>query len=566
MGLRRIRYRLLLTLFVICIIAFTARLLDYFKTTHSEWSFLNLVSSGPNRFYTANLEAPDFWSKVFKVFEVNKLQLPLENLDDAIRYIDKSQQKDGPSTKENLLSKAYIPEEVQLELKQKHFKVMNELPSEIPKALYKKDMCGVVLVGGGRFSWLAYLALLSLRRSGSRIPAEVVMPKLADYENELEFCKVVLPKLNAECVVIPEELGSVVTMNWAKNLASYQFKILALLVSSFQNVLLLDSDNIIIENPDSIFESDLFHNYGMITWSDYWSRTISPIFYDVLGIKVNEKKRVRYNRFPLRVPPDVTDSIPDSNSVPYHDLEGAIPDLSTESGQLFVNKLTHGKTLLLALYYNLNGPNVFYKLFSLGEQGAGDKDTFAAAAVATSQKYYQVNSFIKTLGYFDNNGNYRGVAMAQKDPLVDYAFYEQLVLKPQISKENIDMTLEDQFERLEILKKEKFDSNNNVPIFCIHCNFPKLDPLELFGEDSLYDAEKRRLKYRLYGGIKIELKFQSLDLEGAENKEVDFELQQWEMMYKSLCKDKIHFTHFKDTNMDELCQKITNEIQWLAET
>ena len=108
---------------------------------------------------------------------------------------------------------------------------------------------------------------------------------------------------------------------------------------------------------------------------------------------------MRYNRFPLYNAPNVRSNIytdQEREEVPFHDLQGSIAELSTESGQLIINKHTHGKTILLALYYNFYGPNLFYKLFSLGEQGEGDKDTFVAAAVVTRQDYYQVKSFIKT--------------------------------------------------------------------------------------------------------------------------------------------------------------------------
>ena len=55
--------------------------------------------------------------------------------------------------------------------------------------------------------------------------------------------------------------------------------------------------------------------------------------------------------------------------------------------------------MLMTLYYNIFGPEIYYKLFSLGALGEGDKDTFAAAALACGEKYYQVASSIRTLGY-----------------------------------------------------------------------------------------------------------------------------------------------------------------------
>lgn len=500
-----------------------------------------------------------FWNDVFTVYDQNA---PLVgSYDDAVQYVDKSAQKKGTNTKEVLLSKAVIPDAAFQELKQKHHNTVKSLPSELDPVTYKKNTNGVVLVGGGRYSWLAYMALLALRDTGSTLPVEIVMPKFNDYERELEFCTVVLPPLGASCVVIPDVLGSLVMLNWNKRLANYQFKSLALVTSSFQNVLLLDSDNLIIENPDRIFDSDLFKENGMITWPDYWTRSISPKFYDIAEVEVNERRRVRHNRMPLHVPqndkPNLNEE--DMASVPFHDLEGAIPDLSTESGQFIINKATHGKTLLLSLYYNIYGPQLYYKLFSLGEQGEGDKDTFVAAATVLKQKFYQVKSYIKTVGFAENGGNFRGVGMGQKNPVEDSKLLKELVLDP--ARKSGYTLLSEQIQKLDKIIGDDFSQGSGSSVFALHCNYPKLDPQDFLKKDDLYDKENNRMRYRIWGSLKYPKK---IVVGGVPQVvDIDFELSQWETMVEHLCEKKLFFVHFEKDDRSDLCKFLQSNVAWL---
>ncbi|EGV60320.1 hypothetical protein CANTEDRAFT_116375 [Yamadazyma tenuis ATCC 10573] len=500
-----------------------------------------------------------FWTDVFNIIEGGSINITQGDISTAVQYVDKSQQQEGPNSKSVLLSKAYISPETTRELTMKHNFVMSTLPRKLHKSTYVKGANGIVIIGGQKFSWLSYLSLVALRKSGSNIPVEIVMPQHEDFVQEQEFCQKTLPKLNARCVVLAESLGAEVMFKWSSNFANYQLKSLALMVSSFQNVLLLDSDNILVQNPDSLFTSKLFKDYGMVTWPDYWERTISPVFYDISGLKVNEDKRVRYNRFPLATPDGLTSNLNTRESiadeVPYHDLEGAIPNLSTESGQVLINKDTHACTLLLSMYYNMLGPNLYYKLFSLGEQGEGDKDTFPAAASVCGENFYQVKSFIRTFGYFDDGGNFQGVAMGQKDPLGDYEKYQKYLETPSKSKENKHIPIKSQIENIDNLQKEHF-SGDSGKLFAIHCNFPKFDPVGLLAREDLWDAENKRLKYRLFSGF-------TYDDPNIKAKTLDFELEQWKNIEKALCSETIDFPYFKSENIEEICTLARNQVRFL---
>ena len=63
------------------------------------------------------------------------------------------------------------------------------------------------------------------------------------------------------------------------------------MVTSFEHILLLDSDNMIVSNPDEIFESKLYHQYGMITWPDYWKEPylhFSTMWLKLKSMKIKE--------------------------------------------------------------------------------------------------------------------------------------------------------------------------------------------------------------------------------------------------------------------------------------
>lgn len=500
-----------------------------------------------------------YWSSVFELFSQNQLNITGYDNGDIIRYIDKSQQKGGPNSKDTLLSKAFVSDEVTEEFKGKHMSLIKALPHKSFSKTYKKNSRGIVMVGGGRFSWLSYLSIRTLRNTGLKLPVEVMIPKFEDFEKEIEFCTTILPKVNARCLIMPQILGLSVMRDWSPKLSSYQLKALALMTSLFQHVLLLDSDNVVILDPDAVFDSDLYRKNGMITWPDYWERTISPVYYKIAGITVDEKRRVRYNRLPLRVDPGANIGPDEAESVPYHDLDGAVPNLSTESGQMFVNKGLHGKTLLLSLYYNVFGPNLYYKLFSLGEQGEGDKDTFVSAATAVGESYYQVKSFIKTLGYFDSNNKFQGVAMGQKNPMLDAALFDKYFSQ----KTPLPKELHKQIENIEKLIKSDFDAHNEIPVMFLHCNYPKWDPTDLQEREEIYDNKANRLQYRLYNGYKYE---KVGHLKGMKSiTETDFEFDQWQLVQQILCAEKLHFTHFQDKDMALICKFIGNQVNWLRE-
>lgn len=416
-----------------------------------------------------------------------------------------------------------------------HRSVMKNLPDETPEGLYSGD--GIVYVGGGRFNWLALLSIKNLRALGCELPVEVFIPSLEEYE--LEFCSSVLPSLNAKCIHLSTALSGD-ELKYANQFTflGYQYKSLAIMLSSFENVLLLDSDNIPVKAPQSLFTQEPFTSMGLIVWPDFWHRTTSPHYFKIAGNEVSK------TRILPKYHVHSGDYIEQANLVgmdwgmrPLHERFGAIPNPSSESGQLMISKKTHMKALLLALYYNVYGPGYYYPLLSQGTPGEGDKETFLAATVVLKKPFYQVLNYLVALGNVKNDA-FNGNAMGQYDPVEDYIWNEQKI------------ELRSKFQG-EAYKKESEKLEKPHMMF-VHANTPKLDPWKMLNDQENVDDKGNR--YRLYGlGMK-------------ERTGSDMEQSLWTHMDELLCKKKLKIDLFKDVNRRVLCHEIEEHLEWLVST
>lgn len=126
---------------------------------------------------------------------------------------------------------------------------------------YESGTRGIVTVAGGRFTGALLVSLRMLRRTNSTLPVEVFMPNPEDYNEHT--CEVVLPSLNARCVMIPkyEDL----------TISKYQYKIFAVLLSKFEDVLFLDADNFPIVDPVEWFGAPVFKQNGYVLVRNFLS-------------------------------------------------------------------------------------------------------------------------------------------------------------------------------------------------------------------------------------------------------------------------------------------------------
>ncbi|CCK72495.1 alpha-mannosyltransferase KNAG_0K01300 [Huiozyma naganishii CBS 8797] len=403
---------------------------------------------------------------------------------------------------ENLLDCLKLSNEELSALKLSHNFFVQSLDVKYPKGMYQGD--GIVMVGGGKYSLMAYLVIKHLRSSGTSLPVEVFIPP--NEEDETEFCETALPELNAQCIFIDRILPSAMIKTF--HFKGYQFKSLALVSSSFENVLLLDADNYPVRRLDDIFKQEPFKSTGLILWPDFWRRTTTPLFYNISGVAIDLTSPVRYSFDDLTPPEVYFNSTMDRSKIPVNDFAGAMPDVSTESGQLLINKRTHLKTILLSLYYNVNGPAWYYPIIAQRAPGEGDKDTFIAAANFYGLPWYQVKTRVGIDGYSED-GQYHGVGMLQYDFVQDYELYQSArrditakygVAGPSKTGQLRSEIAYDENYSLDTFEEKYFNKEKSGhKVMFIHANFPKFDPLSLWQDKKFIN--KQGSTYRTYNNL-----------------------------------------------------------------
>ncbi|ODV83755.1 glycosyltransferase family 71 protein [[Candida] arabinofermentans NRRL YB-2248] len=480
-----------------------------------------------------------YFTEIFELMRKNQLSYPLQ---------ERMVLKDGKPFIENVLffAQTYdrisesdcsqfvkFPSQFVNDLILKHDSVVKGLPNTIP-TFYKGN--GYVVVGGGKYSWFSLLGIETLRKLGSKLPVEVILPSSQDYE--FEYCDQILPSLNARCVEMDRVFGKDTLKKF--DVSGYQYKAFALLASSFENAFLLDSDTFPVGNPDPLFESKLYKDYNMITFPDFWRRTTSPLFYKITGQEITKEQVRHLNDF--YTDPKFYKTLSQDDpfyNIPYHDRKGTIPDFTTESGEMLINKKIHFKTLLLSLYYNFDGPYGYYPLLSQGGAGEGDKETFVAAAHYYNLPYYQVYKMPdRAYGWYNNEQNYEHSSIVQYDPLTDYEILQKVIknIEEQSSKENFVYDYDKLFT-------DSFLPSNSKPLF-YHVHDPKMDPFNIVEKKYTFDLEGNKIRNL-----------------GNDFPKFNFDLESfiWNVINHYICVKKIEFSHFKNSNWNQLCDTFMND-------
>ena len=321
-----------------------------------------------------------------------------------------------PPEREDLLD---IPDEDVMKMKKAHDKFVDGLHGQATQMVYAPGTRGLVTTAGGPYLPVFLVSLRMLRRTGTDLPMEVFLADQNEYEEYI--CDEVFPKLNAKCIVLSEILEAV---EHSLEIKKYQYKVFAMIFSSFEEVLFLDSDAFPLHDPDLLFTSEPFTNHGLVSWPDFWASSASPYYYKI-----------------------------SSQPIPPMSLRQ-----TTESGELLLNKKTHSKSLLLATYYNYYADQ-YYPLFSQGAPGEGDKETFLSAAEALNETFYATSENVKPIGHFKANKQFTGSAMVQYDPIEDY-----------------------NLTRNGIWRIKDPSAAPQIRPFFLHVNFPRLNPKTVFDD------------------------------------------------------------------------------------
>lgn len=228
---------------------------------------------------------------------------------------------------------------------------------------------GVVYTAGNRDTWDRLIVSLRMlkRAYNCKLPVEIFF-----FPDELPSLTIV-NELNSYGNVILRKLRwSKTDSNAWKN---FHVKSEALLRSSFQYVLYLDSDNIPIRDPTYLIFNKQFKESGIFLWPDFFKSSPANPIWRLLGLPCRD-------------------------------------EYETESGQILIDKLRHTDVLLLA--HHMAEERSFYFKYS-----GGDKDTFRFALLALGKTWSGPGQLNALIGYPINDVsplyNYFGHSILQYD-------------------------------------------------------------------------------------------------------------------------------------------------------
>lgn len=188
---------------------------------------------------------------------------------------------------------------------------------------------GIVVTAPPNAFAILTTSLWMLREAGSTLPVEVWIWDRSEWEEPV--CDDIYPAFGAKCMIMADHYPANVDQPFHPG-DTFTFKSLAMLFSSFEQILFLDNDCFPVNNPDSLFLTKPFTIAGIVLWPDYWASTASKYWYEIVQRPI----------------PDVTERA------------------STESGQILLNKATHAGLLVLAHFYIYHGKAYWYDLLSQG--------------------------------------------------------------------------------------------------------------------------------------------------------------------------------------------------------
>ncbi len=223
---------------------------------------------------------------------------------------------------------------------ERHLRTISEYPS-----LYRGR--GVVICGGGvRYFTNAWVCINMLRWLGCRLPVQLWHLGPRELDRKM---KTLLAPLGVECV----DAFSVRQKHPVRKLGGWELKPYAILHCPFEEVLLLDADNVPVVNLECLFQTPQYQATGAIFWPDY-------------GREPRAQPVWRSCRLRRPMEPEF------------------------ESGQILIDKNRCWKALRLCGWFNENS-DFYYRYLH------GDKETFHLAFRKLKKSYALVKKPIYSL-------------------------------------------------------------------------------------------------------------------------------------------------------------------------
>lgn len=236
----------------------------------------------------------------------------------------------------------------------------------------KFDGRGLVVVAGNHDTVMRLKVVLRrLVKLKSKIPMEIHY-----WDNEMN--EVTLKELAA--IYQPMTFNdlsqphNIIHIKKDQEFLNFQLKTAALINSKFAEPLLLDSDNIPILDPATLYDSHVYQEYHTVFW------------------------------------PDIARSWPQNPAWAITNTPCRMDEYEQESGQLMVDKRRYWYHLQLAAWLN-NEQGRYYNEFLLG-----DKDMFRFAWHALKTDYGRPRKWVTSVGTLNDGSYYCGHSLAQYHP------------------------------------------------------------------------------------------------------------------------------------------------------
>jgi alpha 1,2-mannosyltransferase len=262
-----------------------------------------------------------------------------------------------------------------------------------PKGEFKGK--GLVFTAGGREYFTSlYVNLRHIRDTlKSDIPIEVFYAGAGE--------------LSMEAIEhLEQEFGDVTVRNiytvpggpQEGTMKGYQIKAAAILLSKFKEIVFVDADNFILEDPASLFELKAYTQYGTVFWPDYCNMHANNVIaWDIFGLEAPKY-------WPVQQADKVTAWLDRCTSSHFTEIE---------SGQIVINKKKAWKGLYLTAFVSANSDYFLKQAFK------GDKQTFAFGFNATGTNYYKLKRVPESLGILstvDGKRYFCGNTMLHRHP------------------------------------------------------------------------------------------------------------------------------------------------------
>ena len=194
----------------------------------------------------------------------------------------------------------------------------------------------VICAGGPRYFTNAWVCVKMLRRLGCQLPIQFWHLGPREMSGEM---KALAAPLGVECV----DAAVVREKHPARILNGWEIKPYAILHSPFQEVLLLDADNVPVVDPELLFDTAQYRETGAIFWPDFGRLAPERSIWNLCGVAYRNE-----------------------------------PEF--ETGQIVIDKERCWKAMCLTMWYNEHS-DFFYQHIH------GDKETFHLAFRKLNQPY-----------------------------------------------------------------------------------------------------------------------------------------------------------------------------------